>query len=368
MVVDIRANCRWTGSLPVRYPGCMAAAEKRILAALVDLTLRAAATLGIERSHLLAVAGLTEENIADRDAYVPLSAQIAVHVEMSRQVSHADFGLTIAAFARASTLGVLGYTMANSATLGVATASFVRFSRLLGDFERWSMSPGGGDEPTRLAVAMAPEIEAHSDTLALPALIPLASWMRIGRTLTGVEFQAEVVMLRGGERIPTTSIQTLFGGEVRLDAAHNCLLLSERTVSLPVVGSRPALRHSFLSMLQARLDAARDPGSYADEAFALIMEKLPSGAATKDQIARALGVGARTLTRRLRAEQTSFRQLLDRARQELAEMWLANPDNAVYEVAYLLGYSEPSAFHRTFRRWTGLTPNVWRQRRTTRWD
>jgi AraC-like DNA-binding protein len=70
----------------------------------------------------------------------------------------------------------------------------------------------------------------------------------------------------------------------------------------------------------------------------------------------------RTLQRRLAAEHTTFDALLDEIRHQLALRYLADPKIAVSEVAYLLGYSEPSPFHRAFRRWTGATPGEIRQR------
>ncbi|HWO08502.1 MAG TPA: helix-turn-helix transcriptional regulator, partial [Polyangiaceae bacterium] len=78
-------------------------------------------------------------------------------------------------------------------------------------------------------------------------------------------------------------------------------------------------------------------------------------------IARRLGLGERTLQRRLRDEGTSFAALLDEARAELARSYLGDSKLAIFEVAYLLGYSEPSAFNRAFRRWTGKSPREYRE-------
>ena len=79
-------------------------------------------------------------------------------------------------------------------------------------------------------------------------------------------------------------------------------------------------------------------------------------------LARRLGMSECTLQRRLRSEGTSFAGLLDELRLDLARQYLGDNRLAIYEVAYLLGYSEPSAFNRAFRRWTGQTPREYRQR------
>ncbi len=68
----------------------------------------------------------------------------------------------------------------------------------------------------------------------------------------------------------------------------------------------------------------------------------------------------RTLQRRLREESTSFQDVVDSVREELARITMANPKYSLGEVAYLLGFSEISAFTRAFKRWTGMTPSRWR--------
>jgi len=78
-----------------------------------------------------------------------------------------------------------------------------------------------------------------------------------------------------------------------------------------------------------------------------------------------LGLSQRTLQRRLSDEGTTFARIVDRTRRELSEHYLTEPNVAAFEVAFLLGYSEPSAFHRAFRRWTGMTPQEFRRRAST---
>jgi AraC-like DNA-binding protein len=75
-----------------------------------------------------------------------------------------------------------------------------------------------------------------------------------------------------------------------------------------------------------------------------------------DEVASELGMSERTLQRELRLEKTSFRQLIEDIRKEIAMQHLAQPGASASEAAFLLGFSEPSAFTRAFRRWTGSAP------------
>ena len=77
-------------------------------------------------------------------------------------------------------------------------------------------------------------------------------------------------------------------------------------------------------------------------------------------VAEAMGLSVRTLQRRLREEGLSYQDVLDAVRTQVAKQWLSNKRRNVSELAGRLGYSEPSAFDRAFRRWTGHSPTQWR--------
>lgn len=83
-----------------------------------------------------------------------------------------------------------------------------------------------------------------------------------------------------------------------------------------------------------------------------------------EQVARQLSVPTRTLQRRLQEEGTSFEAVADRLRQELAERYLCDRRLGIQETAFLLGYSDVSAFHRAFSRWTGMSPARYRESRS----
>ncbi len=116
-----------------------------------------------------------------------------------------------------------------------------------------------------------------------------------------------------------------------------------------------------ISRYQAELESLPADASVSSRARALVGDDLPSGNASVERVARQLGMSVRTPSRRLEAEGTSFRRLLDSVREELAFAHLRNPVVDVGEIAFLLGYSESSAFHRWFKRRTGRTPLAFRR-------
>ena len=91
-----------------------------------------------------------------------------------------------------------------------------------------------------------------------------------------------------------------------------------------------------------------------------MVEDLGQTALTPETVAGMLGVSERTLSRHLAAEKTSFRRILDETRCEFAMALLHDQALSIGDIAFFLQYSEPAAFHRSFRRWTGQTPRAFR--------
>jgi AraC-like DNA-binding protein len=148
---------------------------------------------------------------------------------------------------------------------------------------------------------------------------------------------------------------------VRFGRPLTKLVFDASVLTLPLVGADPALG-SLLERQAAELlaDSPRR-GAFAGRVRSLIKEGLPGGEARMDSVCRRLGVSARTLQRKLREEGTSFQELLEETQRALAEFYLRKPGVAICEISYSLGFAQPSAFHRAFRRWTGLTPKAFRR-------
>ncbi len=90
------------------------------------------------------------------------------------------------------------------------------------------------------------------------------------------------------------------------------------------------------------------------------MAALPGRPPGADEVARALGMSSRALRRALADQGTRYSDVRDAALLGVAIRALEDPARTVAEVGWLLGYSEPSAFHRAFRRWTTTTPELFR--------
>jgi AraC-like DNA-binding protein len=104
-----------------------------------------------------------------------------------------------------------------------------------------------------------------------------------------------------------------------------------------------------------------DGASFVARARATIRQLVLSGDASVRNVARSLNTSGRTLQRRLQQDGTSLQQLISAVRCELAMEMLRNPGQSSNEISDQLGFSAPSAFHRAFKRWTGMTPGQYRR-------
>ncbi|MFI5891344.1 AraC family transcriptional regulator ligand-binding domain-containing protein [Actinoplanes sp. NPDC051513] len=144
-------------------------------------------------------------------------------------------------------------------------------------------------------------------------------------------------------------------------AAEATVTFSALDARRPFLTANDEMWRVFEPELRRRLADLDRVESAADRVHAALLELLPAGQPSATAVARRLALSSRTLQRRLADEGTTFQAVLDHTRLALARHYLARPDVTVTEVAFLLGYDEPSSFYRAFHRWSGTTPQQARQ-------
>ncbi|MEM9487763.1 MAG: helix-turn-helix domain-containing protein, partial [Myxococcota bacterium] len=160
--------------------------------------------------------------------------------------------------------------------------------------------------------------------------------------------------------------RAFFGCAVVFEAEHNELVLPTAVVDrIAPVTANPAMAQYFDQRAAEQLRQLKGAQTFSARIQVALLRALASGEPTMGDLARQLGMAARTLRRRLHDEGVTFRELLDDVRRQRAEQLVGDPDYSVGDIAFLLGFSEPSAFSRAFKRWFGVTPRGYRQRGST---
>ena len=326
--------------------------EPHVLVAVTQMVLRTAVAVGIDRDELLAAAGIDQHQLVDRDGYLELAHHIGLANAIVERSQNRNFGLDALAFVRPATFGTLGYVIGHCSDLAEALAAFTRYQQLLSPAVQWIF------KGTTLRIVCPPPLRR----IGFPVETQVGMWVKIGRELTGVDWVPRRVSFGHQPRGPIEQFTEFFGRPVEFGAEHDEFEFEPEQLTLPVQGARPELQPSLIRLVQSLMPQSPEP-SMTDQVRALLLDELPRGMTTRQEAASKLGISARTLTRRLGEEDSSFRDLLTEVRKDLACAWLRDDALPVHEVAYLLGYSEPSTFHRSFRRWTGQTPMSWRRGR-----
>lgn len=152
----------------------------------------------------------------------------------------------------------------------------------------------------------------------------------------------------------------VFGVPLFFGSHMNALLMDEEFLSIRLPHTNRYVFGVLSAHAEALLRSLENSKSTRGRVESLLMPILHTGEASMDAIAAKLGLSRQTLFRRLKAEGTTFEKVLDELRHKLALYYLSGKKVSVNETAYLVGFSDPAAFSRAFKRWTGYSPRMLR--------
>lgn len=339
---------------------CFVSLDSTVSTVALRLLVHGAALRGIDRSLVLDVLGLSSAQLDDPDGRVSRRLVNRLWIELPRLTSDEHFGLWLAEQTPPGTMGIVDYVARNSATFGAALASTVRYVRLIHDAAVIEVKDDGPNVRVAHRVAGDP-----SGTAPAKADWILAHIVTAGRAITGGDFAAQGVTFRHSRPGDLKPYARLFRCVPRFEADANEVVLPRDVLELPVTAADPTLRELMRHFAERQLAALPQAEGFAERLQRVVGELLSRGAPRLGDVARALGMSPRTLQRRLREVDTSYQAAVTEVRRALAERYLVERELSVNEIAFLLGYSEPSAFHRSFKRWHRLTPLEYRERQAS---
>jgi AraC-like DNA-binding protein len=153
----------------------------------------------------------------------------------------------------------------------------------------------------------------------------------------------------------------LFRAPIRFNRPVNGVVLRRALLDAPLVKADPGLCGVLERHVRELVERMPKATALSDRVRELVASELSTGGASAATVARKLHMSRRTLQRQLGADGTTFRALFDMLRRDLAMHYLGERKIAIAEVAFLLGFSEASAFYRAFNRWYGTTPTAYRR-------
>jgi AraC-like DNA-binding protein len=173
-------------------------------------------------------------------------------------------------------------------------------------------------------------------------------------------FQPQAIYFKHSPRGDLSVYEEHFGCPVLFETGRDALLVSEESLDAPNRLGDETIAHFFDRHLEEQLAALTHDQGLEHNVRRAVARVLSEGVPTLSSIASELGLGSRTLQRRLSDAGQSFQGVVDQTRKELAQRLLRETDYSLAEIAFLTGFSEQSAFTRAFKRWASQTPRSYR--------
>ena len=311
---------------------------------------------GLDARALLAAARIDPAELDAPGARLPTEKISRLWELASERSGNPAIGLAQHHVVRPASFDMVGYTMMSCADLRGAVDRLIRYLLILSDALTMTMSKErGGYRLTFVLLGGARPVPRQRIEFIFVTLIGFCRW------ISGREVHPLAIELPYPAPADPAPYRVAFRCPVSFDAPRNSLLLADADMTAPLPTSNPILAElhdRFAGDYLRHFDHAQTSYRVRE----VIIRRLPDGEPRRDQAASELCMSERTLQRRLEQEATSFIQLLDDTRRELAEQYLGRLHLTLAQAAYLLGFADQSSFFRACRRWFELSPGQYRSR------
>jgi AraC-like DNA-binding protein len=291
---------------------------------------------------------------------VPLRSVARLLDNAARETGNDAFGAQLGETFQIGTTGTLDYVISNAPTLRVALTDYARFLALISDGidTRFEEGPRNSYIVTRLPAALGPRAQLTDSMMATRAV-------RIRYIMRDPSLPLQVELERSKPKA-IEEFRRIFGARVSFKRPHNRIGIATDILDRALPAADPQLYKVVVSAAKKSL-AERE--QTADSLFSLISyisSSLPHGDVSLDGAATALGLSRHGLRRQLEEAHTTFRDLLDETRKAMADHYINETTLPMTEIAFLLGFSELSAFSRAGKGWFGAAPRDIRKQMRSR--
>lgn len=312
----------------------------------------------IDGRAILRGAGIDPDGPWDPKAMIPANAYYDMLECIAAEVDVTELPVRTGASMRLDEYGALGLAFKAATSLGASYARVERYARLWTTVVDYELRP---DPRGTLFILHRPGERRLGMRLSNEAT--LASAVSIAREVSPVPVAPLEVLIRHPAPKSVTAHEVWFGCPVRFGADLDAILFSRETLAQPNILGDVGISRYLVSHLDKELSEVADQAPLVVQTKDAIAQALSEGAPKMADIARGLGLSARSFHRRLSEHGMTFQTLTEETRRDLAEGLLRDDRHSLAEIAFLTGFSEQSSFTRAFKRWVGQTPASYRKGR-----
>lgn len=312
--------------------------------------------LGVSPSNVLRRAGLADDLFQQPSVRLDPADYYRLWDSIEAETGDPLFPIRLCQAVRSESFSPLMFAVLCSPNLLVAARRIAQYKPLVAPI-RFEVTKARSAVTLELSWLDAPLVPPVS--LVMAELLFAASLARIGtrEPVRAIELTTTVLPS------PVAPYEQFLGARVQRGAGHR-IAFTHADATRPFLTSNEPLWAAFEPELRQRLANLDASVTTARRVRSALLEGLPSGLVTMEAIAKKLGLSKRTLQRRIEAEATSYQQILQETREQLARHYLENTALSAAEISFLLGFDEPNSFYRAFRGWTGTTPEAVRHGRS----
>jgi AraC-like DNA-binding protein len=313
--------------------------------------------LGGNSSRLLRKSGIPPTAINHLTAFITFESLIDLLEHSAADLNCPDFGLRLAERQDIGILGTLAVAMRYSETVGEAMACASKYLQVYNAAIAFTVNTRDRRGQARLEFGV---LVKHTPRWAQTAEHGIGLAGRIMTLLSEGRCHLQQVWFPHPAVAAEASYRSRFAAPLHFRADRLALAYAARDLDLPISEKNRDFHDLATSYLDSQLPRGRTP--FTVQVRQAIEALLGTGTCGHQQVAHALYMHPRTLQRRLKEEGTTFEEIKDEARRELAQRYLSQTDMPLAQVTALLDYSEQSALGRSCRRWFHTTPRDFRNR------
>ncbi|EAQ04134.1 transcriptional regulator, AraC family protein [Pseudooceanicola batsensis HTCC2597] len=312
---------------------------------------------GAPRDGLLAACALTEDDLTDQDRRIPVASYEALIAAGIKATGDTSLLLRHVLESQLETMSIVGQIVHASASFPHSLVQLNRYARLMADVP----IPGGRDRFELVREGEAVWLVDHrpSDGTWMATEASFARFISEFRRSAPEHPFEQALEVTYAPPPHANRYPELFGVPVSFRTTRNALRINPVWLDETFDGGKDYVFGVFTRHADSLMEDLATNDTVRSAVEAHILADLHEGTLSMDRIARDLGMSRQTLYRRLKDEGVSFAQVHDDLRRRMAMDYLNARKVSVGETAYLLGFSEASAFVRAFRRWTGVSPTAW---------
>ncbi|MEX2475727.1 AraC family transcriptional regulator [Marinobacter sp.] len=322
----------------------------------VSVLMRAVSAEGHDPFALMERFRLTQETLTSPDARISIPRFMRLGQAAIELTGNRAIGLTMGSLTRPVDAGLAGLAAQAAPTTGEALTALIRYSLLTSRNSRGAASTSDNGRQAHFY-----SIRPYNVFNYFVVDSVMAAWTSFLRTISGRHRVLERVAIEYPSIGLDATFEQWFGCPVQFGASSNALTLAQDIGGTPSLQAQPAVHTALTRQCDELLQKIRLGWTTRDRVRDLLTPLLQGVTPSLETIAARLGIAPWTLRRQLADEQTGFRELVDQTRKDLAAEYIRETKTSLAEIAWLLGFANPAAFHKAYRRWFDISPGEHRK-------